>query len=159
MCVIIDANVRDRVLSMSPTPEAIEVIRWIEEKQGSVVYGGTKLCEELLASRKAIRAMRTWKQAGRAYQFPDDLVDGEAHRIRGLGVAKSDDFHILALARISGARTLYSSDQALHDDFKNPRLVSDPGGAVYQRVEHSHLLSHTNSCRSGLARLSRIPEN
>ncbi|MDE0306934.1 MAG: hypothetical protein OXI87_18940 [Albidovulum sp.] len=45
---------------------------------------------------------------------------------------ESNDQHVLALARISGARLLYTNDQKLMDDFKNTELVSTPKGKVYR---------------------------
>jgi hypothetical protein len=59
---------------------------------------------------------------------------------------RSNDPHVIALARASGARTLCSRDRELHKDFKNPALVNDPRGSVYQSPSHRHLLGHTSGC-------------
>lgn len=154
MCVIIDACVRDLVFSPQPHEDARPVLDWIERGPGRVAYGGKKLCDELFKSRHATRRLKVWKQAGRAYEFPQTIVDAEDTRVKALGLARSNDTHIIALARVSGARTLYSADGALHADFKNPQLVNDPRGTIYQRSDHAQLLVHTASCRSSQSRLA-----
>ena len=45
----------------------------------------------------------------------------------------SNDFHIIALAQLAGARMLYSRDRELHQDFRNSKLVDRPRGKVYPR--------------------------
>ncbi len=154
MCVIIDACVRDLVFSSPPHMDAVPVLDWIELGQGRVAYGGKKLCDELFGSNHARRRLRAWKQAGRAVEFPQAVVEAEDARVKALGVARSNDTHILALARVSGARTLYSADEGLHADFKDPQLVKDPRGSIYQRSDHVELLVHTPSCRAALVRLT-----
>ena len=154
MCVIIDACVRDLVFSPPPHADACPVLDWIEHGPGRVAYGGKKLCDELFKSQHARRRLRAWKQAGRASEFPQTIVDAEDTRVKALGLAKSNDTHVIALARVSGARTLYSADGALHADFKNPQLVNDPRGTIYQCSNHAHLLVHTPSCRSSQSRLA-----
>jgi len=152
MCVIIDACVCALVFSPPPHADAVPLLDWIEQKDGRVVYGGRKFCDELFQNEHARRRIRAWKQAGRAIEFSASDVDAEGARVNALGVAKSNDTHVIALARVSGARTLYSSDTALHADFKNATLVDDPRGRVYQRAEHAkELLVHTPSCRMATA--------
>lgn len=113
-----------------------------------MVYGGKKLRSELFGSSFASRQIKTWKQAGLAIEVLDDRVDSEAVKIQKSGQVESNDAHIIALAVVSGARTLYSRDEVLHEDFKNPRLIDNPRGKVYQSAaKHIKLLEHTISCR------------
>lgn len=148
MCVIIDASVRDLVFSPEPKPAARQIIDWIERDEGRVAYGGTKLCDELFGSAHASRRLRAWKQAGRALQYRSDIVDAVELQLGRLGTAKSNDTHVLALAQVSGARTLYSTDEDLHEDFKNSELLNGPRGCVYQVEGHRDLLTHTSSCKT-----------
>ena len=53
---------------------------------------------------------------------------------------KSNDNHIIALARLSNCRLLFSQDKPLHADFTNLKLVPSPKGKVYQHAKHEHLL-------------------
>ena len=48
-----------------------------------------------------------------------ELVDGR--------VCCSNDSHIVALAIVSGARVVVSRDQALAEDFTNPKLLKPKG--------------------------------
>jgi hypothetical protein len=140
------------VFSPEPHPDAVPIIDWIEKKQGRVAYGGVKLCDELFKIDNARRRLRAWKQAGRASEFPHDAVEAEDAKVKALGIATSNDTHILALARVSGARTLYSTDHGLHLDFKNPEIINKPHGRIYQSSDHAHLLTHTASCRAAVSR-------
>ena len=146
MCVIIDANLAAIIFTPSPAEDFLPVLDWIFDKDGRLVSGG-KLTQELFKIGAARRFLRTLNQAGRAIRVPDGKVSKEETWVISTGLCQSDDQHIIALARISGARTLCSKDGNLHQDFKNQKLISNPRGAVYQKAEHAHLLQHTSSCR------------
>ena len=54
---------------------------------------------------------------------------------------------MLALAIVSGARTLASDDNALTADFRNKAIIDSPRGSIYRDpVKHGRLLRHTTSC-------------
>ncbi len=107
----------------------------VESRRIKLVVGGRRLrCEYRKAGfdRWLVEAIR----AGLVRQEKDEKAD---HRATGLARQheaattriQSDDHHIIALAQISGARLLYSSDQALHADFTNKGLIDTPRGKVY----------------------------
>lgn len=148
MCVIIDANVASVIFKKRPDSAFQPVFNWIhdEDKDGCLVFGG-KLAKELNQVQGARRYLRALQQAGRAILFPESEVNEEETRVWNTGLCKSDDPHVIALTRISGARTLCSRDKDLHDDFKNRKLLSNPRATVYQNPAHAHLLRHTQSCR------------
>ena len=56
------------------------------------------------------------------------------------GEITSDDPHVLALARVSGARLLYTKDNALIRDFKDKKFIDQPRGKVYTRKTNEDLL-------------------
>ncbi len=60
--------------------------------------------------------------SGTVKRFPDSVISKEENELKGLK-CKSNDVHVLALARASGARLLYSHDNALGEDFKNRDLM------------------------------------
>lgn len=91
--------------------------------------------------------MRLWvalKRAGRLHDVARAEVEPEQQRLAGQ--IASDDPHVLALARLSGTRLLYSEDQRLIEDWKNKRLIDRPRGSVYRTAKHSRLLRHTDGC-------------
>lgn len=147
MCIIIDNCMRDDFFGSSPSKASIVVRNWIRESTGRVVYGG-KLAAELNGSESAKRTLAEWSRAGRARLIPRSVVDIEQAKLDSLKLCASNDSHVIALARVSGARVLFSSDADLHSDFKSPQLIDNPRGSVYQNESHAHLLVHTRSCAS-----------
>jgi len=57
-----------------------------------------------------------------------------------LNICRSDDIHILALARAGGARLLYTEDKDLKKDFKNKAIIDDPRGKIYSGAKNKRLL-------------------
>ncbi|NJL28982.1 MAG: type II toxin-antitoxin system VapC family toxin [Thermoanaerobaculia bacterium] len=147
MCVIVDANVAALVFSPAPADDFAPVRRWLDDprKDGRLVYGG-QLARELEKLGAARRYLKSLAQAGRALFYPDAQLQREQTALADTPAVRSDDPHVLALARISGARTLCSNDEALREDFKDSALISRPRGNLYTRSEHVHLLRHTRSC-------------
>lgn len=128
MCAIIDANVAHEAFGQNPPPAGTGFRRWVEGK-GRLVWGG-KLRMELSRDRN----FRQWAQSavlsGKLRSERDDDVNQRTEEMERQRAYESDDPHILALAQIGGARLLYSDDQPLHRDFKNPALL-DPPGTIY----------------------------
>ena len=106
-----------------------------------------RLRDELEAIGRAAEQIRIWAQAGLVGLVPNEEVEAETASVAGTGLCVSDDEHVIALARASGARLLCSDDQLLHADFRNRELISGPRGAVYQNANHTHLLRHRQGCR------------
>jgi len=154
MCLIVDANLASLVFSENSHDNFRPIIDWLSpNKDGNLVVGG-RLAIELDKVAVAKRFVRSLLQAGRARQIPDTATNEEEKRIADS--CKSDDPHVIALARISGARILCSHDKTLHTDFTNQELISDPRGHIYQNAEHAHLLSrygHTKACRISMGKV------
>lgn len=137
VCIIIDANVADAVCSC--TDDAKPVVDWLTTGNGKLVYGG-KNAEELMKLSDVQRFIRSLFQAGRAVSVDGETLAQAERRINAKRVCRSNDCHVIALAVVSGARLLYSHDKALHADFKNEKLISNPRGSVYQKKSHAKLL-------------------
>ena len=144
MCAILDANVVTVVFRADCPPGAREFRDWLDSGSGRLAIGGL-LRKELSGSEK----FRAWLQqallSGSARSVPDQIVDQEAAELAAHHSCRSNDEHVLALARLSGARLLYSRDQDLRDDFKDERLLDKPRGKVYPE-------SQGNKCRRWLLR-------
>ena len=85
----------------------------------------------------------------------DQDVNGRAETLRRSNICTSNDEHVIALALVSGARLLYTNDQALIDDFGNREIVAGPRGKVYTTKRnrqvtpaHRRLLAARDLCRS-----------
>jgi len=146
--VIVDTNLASLVFGSPPDSDFVPVVEWLTRKDGCLVYGG-RLVDELWRIESARRFVRTLQQAGRANLIDRAEVEVEEINVKRANLCQSNDLHVIALALVSGARTLCSRDAALHKDFKNPKLISKPRGSVYQNAGHQRLLRHTSSCRRG----------
>ena len=147
VCIIVDANLAHAVLCDDGDPDFIPVQRWLLEprQDGCIVYGG-RLADELHTNERARRFLLSLQRAGRARLIPDAAVQESEGDVVASGLCRSNDEHVIALAKTSGARTLCSHDRNLQTDFKNRHLINNPRGSVYLRPEHARLLRHTNSC-------------
>lgn len=153
MCAIVDANVASEVFGDARPPAGEVFFKWLASPRGQLVVGG-KLREELSRNARLLRWLRTAIQYGRARSVPDGDVDDRAERLRREGTCMSDDHHVLALALVSGARLLYTNDNALIADFKNRAIVACPRGRIYTTARsvavtsaHRGLLAAPDLCR------------
>lgn len=142
MCAIVDADSSGEVAAVNPSDGARAFKEWIADGQCCLVIGGSRLREELgRGFTEPERAKQTtvteWISgvalAGKLISHDDDEVDARASEIEQSGLCVSNDFHIIALAQLAGARMLYSRDHELHQDFTNSKLVNQPRGKVYPR--------------------------
>lgn len=128
-----------------------------KKKPIKVVAGGKLLKEELSKNSN----FKVWWlqaiQAGRGILIADDTVEKETEKIEELGGYCSDDPHVLALAKISGARLLYTNDRNLQLDFKDSKIISSPRGKIYTTATdqnkdltstHKNLLKRKDLCKA-----------
>ena len=144
MCAIVDANRFGVVFSSPPGDDYTALVSWLTDADGILVYGGTKYSDEMRRHGAAQRFFARLRQAGRAILIEHATVDAEETRLKGRCV--SDDEHVIALARASGARIVCTEDRNLFADVKDPDLLSKPRGRIYRTHEHVHLLHHDPCC-------------
>jgi hypothetical protein len=144
VCLIVDANVAGRFLAQ---PGAI--VDWLFGDRGipRLVAAG-KLREELAVLTEVRRLLVTLERAGRLRSADPHRLQTEEARLRIANRCVSNDHHVLALALVTGARTLATDDGALARDFKNVHLIAAPRGKIYRDPGiHGRLLGHTpKSC-------------
>ena len=144
MCLIVDA---DRMGIFLETPEhedAKPVHEWLRRGVGRLVYStGGKFDSELY--RRAQELLGTYRRAGRATFVPEDSFRDDVRRLQADVSLRSNDAHVLALARASRARLLYTGDKDLQADFKDGQIISDPRGKIYSRAKNRRLLN-ANAC-------------
>ena len=154
MCAILDNDVRHQVFGDSHSEAGLFFLEWLTSKnrRGVLVVGG-KLLQELTESPKFKKWFQEAQQAGRARRISDDEVNNETENLRKQRICQSDDEHVLALARVSGARLLFTNDQDLTRDFKNRQIVPGVPGRVYTtrknkdiRRPHRDLLRRNDLC-------------
>ena len=131
MCAIVDANVRDEVFGSASSEPGKFFLNWLRRPGGGRLALGGKLRSELAGLENFRRIYGLLRQNGRVVDIEDSVVDAETANLEARRICRSNDTHVLALARVSGARLLYTNDQALQEDFNSPQLVSEPRGRVY----------------------------
>ena len=152
MCAIVDANAAGEVFGDSPSEAGKFFLDWLDSK-GKLVVGGL-LRRELSSNQKFVGWLRTALRLGRASSVQDAVVDAEAEALRSRGICSSNDHHVLGLARVSGARLLFTNDYDLQQDFKKRRVLGgNTTGRVYSTLErkevrpaHRNLLRRTDLC-------------
>ena len=155
MCAIIDNSARDEVFGSAPSQRATEFLKWLEEGHTKVAVGG-RLLEELAGCNDQPGAdsfrqwLRTARMRGLAYE-PDGDVDGQTEYLktavdeRGRRLCRSNDPHVLALARVSGARLLFANDGPLIQDFQNNDILRRPRGKVYPTTDYHQFVNDRNN--------------
>ena len=155
MCAIVDANVAHQVFDNDPPPAGRRFYDWLNEGKGLLVVGGL-LFDELQGSSPGFRAWAQQAQnSGRLQTVDNQAIAIRAEELRDEGRCRSNDYHVIALAQISGARLLYTNDRQLQNDFGDAGLVSNPRGRVYTTVDrtdvrdsHRNLLTRTDLCQA-----------
>ena len=153
MCAIIDANTASEVFSSDQGSAGAKFLEWINRGQGRLVVGG-RLLEEL----QKLSDFKQWSQAarlaGRLRTENQDSVISLTQQLKEVGMCRSDDPHVIALAQVSGARLLYSNDMKLHRDFKSKTLIDNPRGKIFSTNAdkeftkgHKRLLGNKELCR------------
>lgn len=152
MCAIVDADRLHQVFGENRSEAGEFFFEWISNGSGLLVVGG-QVRAEMDKYSKFKAWFRTALKFGRARTVDDNAVEFETVFLRGQRICKSNDVHVLALARVSGARLLFTNDGNLQRDFGDPKIIRNPRGSVYStRVDltvsrtHRELLARANHC-------------
>lgn len=153
MCIIIDANVA-HTFGDPIHEDAVPILKWLLKPRCSamLVVGGS-LTDELYKSGEPIRRLlKTLYQAGRLRTIKAELLQIEQQKVMKLLKAdgleeKMNDPHIIALAKASGSRLLFSRDYQshLHSVFTDRKYLQPPD-KVYQTKKHTRLLRSAPKC-------------
>lgn len=137
--MIVDANRMDHFLAEPAHPDARPIHEWIRKKGRLVFSTGGKFGSEL--GDRATRRLTDYARRGGAKRVDQsELRKGERQLIES-GNLKSDDAHVLALAKVSGARLLYTGDRLLMEDFTDREIINNPRGKVYSGAGNRDLLN------------------
>ena len=140
MCIIVDANRLGNFLAEPADKDAAPIREWLNRKGGSILYStGGEFAQEL--GKKAKTKLQNYSRAGKAKLFPASKFEQDLRDLQAQGGLRSNDPHILALARASGARLLYTRDRDLITDFKDRRFIDKPRGKIYSGAANANLLT------------------
>ena len=146
MCIIVDTNRLDVFLSGQDNEDVKPIYDWLNNRSGKIVYStGAKFNEEVKKSKR--RALSELLSSGKARFVSGEELESERQRLIEDSDHRSDDIHVLALALVSGARLLYTEDQALRSDFRKGKwkngkfIIGNPRGRLYSGRRNSNLLT------------------
>ena len=138
MCIIIDTNKMPAFLK-NPSSEDMEPIHtWLSKRGGSFVYTTYgKYGEELKTVKDRLSV---YVRSGHAHLVDKSKIIPEENKLQTIKIHKSNDIHILALGRASGARLLYTEDKFLMADFRKKEIINKPRGSIYSSSKNEDLL-------------------
>ena len=133
MCMILDNDTWGDFLAQKPDMQPIH--DWLKQKNGKLVYSNHQGFQEL--SKKYQKSLSEYSRAGQAHLVPGEEVEKEIKEIeKEHNIKKSNDRHILGLAKAFNIKVLCTKDKRLHQKFK--AII---GGRIYQNKNHQHLLT------------------
>ena len=132
MCAILDASCFNDFFSGSE--DFVPVHKWIEEKNGKLVYSPTEKFEKEWDGEEKRRYIKDRIGSGKIKQIDEKVVRIKTQKWK-VAQIQSDDPHIIALAEVSGAKVLFTNDTDLEKDFK--KFIK---GSIYKNKNHAHLL-------------------
>lgn len=145
MCAIIDASVAGKAFAKPCHADFKPLWHWVEHRDGRIILGGL-LSDELDRLPNVRQRLAELRRAGLALRVRKEAVDEQEKEVRRSGLCRSDDPHVIALARVSGARVLCTNDRNLEIDFTNRQLLPAPKGKIYKKASHKGLLKHNEIC-------------
>ncbi len=152
MCAIVDANVGHQLFGNKPSEAGAYFLDWLTKGRGKLVVG-SGLRQELEKSEKFKRLLLELVRANKAIDIQSREVIEATKALQNEHICKSNDQHVLALAKVSGARLLFTNDRELQIDFKNRQIIDGVQGRVYTTLRstsvtrtHKDLLRRRDLC-------------
>jgi hypothetical protein len=167
MCIIIDKSIIGIFLSNKPEHRVLfnPVGEYLtSNKNDGILIYGEKNGEEILVSPDFISYVGELYSINRAKICPNPKSKEETSKFQKakkdilkqrdrLGIKLTNDIHVLALAKVSGARTLICNDGLLEDNFTDIRIIPTPKGKLYlgrlgngKFHHHPNVLDHCKGC-------------
>ena len=146
MCIIIDANCLGAVFNSSDGAFAEDgepIHKWLRKGGKLVYYTEGKFKDEIRG--QARERLKEYRRRGLAKLPPETAFNNALRKVEEKErLLQSNDKHILALAKATGVRVLFTGDKNLMNDFKNKAII-DPPGRIYSSKRNANLLHH-NTC-------------
>jgi hypothetical protein len=137
--LIVDANAYSLVLGATEPNDFTPVWNALRTRRAIAVYGG-KLAVEYARVGRLAKLLVELDRQGIFRQAPLPEIEKAQKAVIREGQCRSNDHHIIALARVSGVRLLCSADAKLGGDFRNGSILH-PRGSVYKNPSHERLIA------------------
>lgn len=137
MCMIVDACVVSHLSNR--TADGQPVLKWLldSKAKSGMIVGGRLTAELHKAGIGNLLALL--KQTARLHEVEEAILKDDESTLRTSEKFKSNDVHVLALARVSRARLVFTTDRNLGDDLKDKKLVPQRI-SIYKNARHAHLI-------------------
>ncbi|TVS18429.1 MAG: hypothetical protein EA424_10900 [Planctomycetaceae bacterium] len=146
MSIVVDVNAIVPVFNENDLShkDFAPVREWIIKGRGRLVFGGTKYKAELKKTIRYARLIRRLKDAGKACEVHQDMVDEREREIVTETVGTDcDDQHLIAILSVSGCLLFCSQDRRA-DKFITDRRWYSKGRRrprIYRSIKNRNLLS------------------
>lgn len=129
MCAIVDASGANDVFGKNRPEIGSMFFDWIND-HGRILTGGKLTMEIGDLCPRFLEWAKEAERTGKLKRMSHSKIHREITEVikRKHGGSPLNDAHILAIARLGGARLLYANDKDLLENFVDPRLVSRPRG-------------------------------
>lgn len=146
--MVLDSNKIGKFVNQKP--DMIPIYKWIKTKKGKIVYSNhSQIKKEFNKHHKMKVFLKDRDSAGQgqvkrisSQEVEDAIIEIKKQAQKQKYELKSNDIHIVALAKASKAKLLCSADRDLHKDFK--KLISK--GEIYQNQKNHKKLLARNIC-------------
>ena len=142
MCIIVDASRMGDFINPKHHDSA-PIRNWLQNGGRLVFSTGGRFTEEVGKSNKYKQKLVEYSRSGRAELIPCESFASDEEFLKNSNLLNSNDPHVLALARHTGTRLLYTRDFKLIQDFKNSKVINKPRGKVYSNSTNADLLTGT----------------
>lgn len=144
MCIIIDSDCAHQLNLRKE--DAKPIIEWVEKRHGKIATGGKNAAELIKAGLGQLLA--EYRRSGRLHEYTSERILAQQKQIDNK-LLRSNDLHIVCLARISGCRLVFTRDNNLKHDLRNLSLVPRRNSLrtqFYQGVADRRKLGNCPDC-------------
>ena len=137
MCIILDANCFSEYVNNKPDMEPVKT--WVEKEGGKIVFSEEEQIKKEMKHHKGMfKLLNTYKNIGKVKMLPKNEIEVAIKKLNNEEGLKSNDKHLLALAKVGSITLIVTRDKYLQEDFKN--VVNN--GKIYSKAKNKKLLQH-----------------
>lgn len=155
MCTIIDVNAISAIFNIKDLRHAEfkPVIEWVNNRNGKIVYGGSKYKSELKKLATYLPLITELGRKGKVLVYADDGIDAKEQLIeadlRARGIRANDkrfnDAHLVAIVAVTKVKIITSNDLSSISFLRDTRYYEHKSHrpVFYTRRRNENLLRDT----------------
>lgn len=120
MCAIVDTSVANEAFAVDANEAAQKFLEYVSQGKLKLTVGGSRLNDEFsTCGSQFLQWLSRALKFGFAVRVDDSAVDRTEEEIKNSGSCESDDEHVVALAKITGSKLVFTNDRDLQNDCKS----------------------------------------